>query len=611
MAETHQSPRNHMENTSIRSDSGIVQPPEMPPPPLNSNEFPPFGSHLDRADVAEPNRPATTHQPNLQVSPPAKAAQPPPVTQNQAKKSFLDAVNSQSTSASFPKAIQHSYLAGAPPTKLGEKMESQGLPKIQFSVAETEKLSEQYKFAIVGKFSHGFPPYRNMHRLLSTLKLQGPFTVTMITNRHVLINLKNEADYTKLWIQRLWHIDGFPMRTFKWTPSFRPQQESSLAPVWIRFPTLPAHLFHKDALYAIASLVGTPLKLDEPTLFQSRLTAARVCVEVDLANKLTEEIVIGIGNEEVVQKVVFENLPKYCMLCKHVGHEAQNCYTKGNAPKPQRFSQQQKGKATGQKEKSVKHAKNVIFEIGEPSKRKEYGAPPGDIESKNTFHALNQAEDEGEDGRAAEHASVNRNAGTGKSGDPQTKVTTETRYQSELPNSHFTHENTNVPPAPQSCADTNESLNPLPLCRSIVNHNVTFERSYDNSTFNFCNEDVVNIDGHCEGVTLAAPLQCLAPSPRPSSECYEQEQSHECTLNQAPMVDDTDPVIELSVSREEDLDQQNNEPPSEEITPATKSSWEDAAARGKHARSQSSENIQNYQILTRSKVKSGDPPHLQ
>ncbi|KAL2236232.1 UNVERIFIED_CONTAM: hypothetical protein Sindi_1355400 [Sesamum indicum] len=214
----------------------------------------------------------------------------------------------------------------------------------------------------------------------------------MITNKHVLINLKNEADYTKLWIQRLWHIDGFPMRTFKWTPSFWPQQESSLAPIWIRFPTLPAHLFHKDALYAIASLVGTPLKLDEPTMFQSRLTAARVCVEVDLANKLTEEIVIGIGNEEVVQKVIFENLPKYCMLCKHAGHEAQNCYTKGNAPKPQ-----------------------------QPSKRKEYGAPPGDIESKNTFHALHQAKDEGEDGCAAENALVDRNAGTGKSGDLQTK----------------------------------------------------------------------------------------------------------------------------------------------------------------------------------------------
>ncbi|KAL2224198.1 UNVERIFIED_CONTAM: hypothetical protein Sindi_2947400, partial [Sesamum indicum] len=321
---------------------------------------------------------AATHQPNLQDFPLAKVAQPPAVIQNQAKKSFVEAVNSQSTSASFSKAIQHSCLVGAPPTKLGEKNGIPGFAKIQFSTAETERLSEQYKFAIVGKFSDGFPSYRNMHRLLSTLKLQGPFTVTMITNRHVLINLKNEVDYTRLWIQILWHIDGFPMRTFKWTPSFRPQQQSSLAP-------------------------------------------------------------------------------------------------------------QQKGKATGQKEKSVKQAENVIFEIGEPSKRNEYGAPPGDIESKNTFHVLNQAEDEGEDARATENASVDKNVCTSNTGDLHIKVTRETRYHSELPNSHFTQANTNVPPAPQPCADINESLNPLPRCLTIakvLHHNVTIERSYDISSFN-------------------------------------------------------------------------------------------------------------------------------
>lgn len=127
----------------------------------------------------------------------------------------------------------------------------------------------------------------------------------------------------------------------------------------------------------------------------------------------------------------------------------------------------------------------------------------------------------------------------------------------------------------------------------------------------------MNIAGHCEGVNLATPLQCLAPSPRPSTEPCEQEQYPECTLNQAPMelyplsVDDTNPDIELDEIREEDLDQQNNEPPSEEKTPTTPFSWEDAAARGKHAQSQSSENTQSYKIWTRSKVKSGDLPHLQ
>ncbi|KAK4436810.1 Long chain base biosynthesis protein 2d [Sesamum alatum] len=29
-----------------------------------------------------------------------------------------------------------------------------------------------------------------------------------------------------------------------------------------------------------------------------------------------------------------EQVPKYCPFCKHVGHQASDCYTKGNAPKP-------------------------------------------------------------------------------------------------------------------------------------------------------------------------------------------------------------------------------------------------------------------------------------
>ncbi|KAL0320012.1 UNVERIFIED_CONTAM: hypothetical protein Sradi_5262700 [Sesamum radiatum] len=350
MAENHHPARTHMEIPPLRSDVAIDQPLEMGSSTHYSDKFPP--------SCAQPNR--------VKASP-------------QAQKSFVDAVNSQSTTPSFPKVIQHSYLAGAPSAKFVTKTESQGLPKIQFSVAEIERLSEHFRFAIVGKFSHGFPPYRNMHRLLSTLKLQGPFTVTMITNRHVLINLKNEADFTKLWIQRLWHIDGFLMRTFKFTPSFQPQHESSVAPVWICFPTLPAHLFHKDVLHAIASFVGTPLKLDESTLFQSRLTAARVCVEVHLTNELVEKIVIGIGDEE-------------------------------GPPTAKR----QGASCTESKEKVDKNVENVIFEIGESSntnarnQQVESNVDAIGIQSNNLFQVLNQMENE-DDGAGTNQVTLELN----------------------------------------------------------------------------------------------------------------------------------------------------------------------------------------------------------
>ncbi|KAL0334476.1 UNVERIFIED_CONTAM: hypothetical protein Sradi_4659500 [Sesamum radiatum] len=121
------------------------------------------------------------------------------------------------------------------------------------------------------KFSHGAPQYRNLHRLIVGLGVKGAFTVSMINAKHVLISLSNEADFSYLWLRRIWHIQGFPMRVFKWTPTFTPTQESSIVPVWVCFPELPAHLFHKDALFAVASMIGTPLQIDDFTSNQSKL----------------------------------------------------------------------------------------------------------------------------------------------------------------------------------------------------------------------------------------------------------------------------------------------------------------------------------------------------
>ncbi|KAL2225816.1 UNVERIFIED_CONTAM: hypothetical protein Sindi_1940300 [Sesamum indicum] len=112
--------------------------------------------------------------------------------------------------------------------------------------------------------------------------------VSMLNAKHVLICLSNESDFFYLWLRRIWHIQGFPMRIFKWTPSFTPAQESSIIPVWVRFPELPAHLFHKDALFAVANMIGTPLQIDDCTLNQPKLSNARISIEIDLNKPLVE-----------------------------------------------------------------------------------------------------------------------------------------------------------------------------------------------------------------------------------------------------------------------------------------------------------------------------------
>ncbi|KAL0441237.1 UNVERIFIED_CONTAM: hypothetical protein Sradi_0062600 [Sesamum radiatum] len=124
------------------------------------------------------------------------------------------------------------------------------------------------------------------------------------------------------------------MRVFKWSPTFTPEQESSITPIWVSFPELPAHLYRKDALFAIANNIGTPLQIADSTLNQSNLAKARVCVEIYLLKPLLKEIDLKICGATIVHNIVYEHIPNYCSLCKHVGHRDAECYSKGDAPKP-------------------------------------------------------------------------------------------------------------------------------------------------------------------------------------------------------------------------------------------------------------------------------------
>ncbi|KAL0356481.1 UNVERIFIED_CONTAM: hypothetical protein Sradi_4095000 [Sesamum radiatum] len=138
------------------------------------------------------------------------------------------------------------------------------------------------------------------------------------------------------------------MRVFKWSPTFILDQESSIVPVWVNFPDLPAHLFRKDALHTIATFVGTPLQIADSTFNRSMLSRARVCIEIDLLKPFVKELDLQINGITFVQKVEYEQVPQYCSLCKHVGHHDLECYTKGNAPKPPPRAKPTKDKTVAQ-----------------------------------------------------------------------------------------------------------------------------------------------------------------------------------------------------------------------------------------------------------------------
>lgn len=129
-------------------------------------------------------------------------------------------------------------------------------------------MASSLQFALIGKFTTGCPSFSVLKQRFTGFGLSGPYKVGLINFKHIVIRLSNAEDYGHLWMKRVVFIEGNAMRMFKWTPNFATKSESSIVPIWIGLPELPLHLLHKQALFDIASLVGRPLNVDEPSHYK-------------------------------------------------------------------------------------------------------------------------------------------------------------------------------------------------------------------------------------------------------------------------------------------------------------------------------------------------------
>ncbi|KAI3461494.1 hypothetical protein Pfo_018157 [Paulownia fortunei] len=187
-------------------------------------------------------------------------------------------------------------------TNRGQKSAYRGKKFIQFNRTENVEMVGPYKYTLIGKFSHGSPPIRDIQTRFAGLGLQGAFQIGLINIKHILIQLTSEEDFMRIWMKQILFQDGYQMRLFKWSPIFCTKIKSSIVPLWVR---------------CICKL----LRVDEPTADRTRPSVARVCVEIDLLESRDDEILIGLEESVISQK--------------HLGHSNEVC--EGNEyrrPKP-------------------------------------------------------------------------------------------------------------------------------------------------------------------------------------------------------------------------------------------------------------------------------------
>ncbi|KAI8544134.1 hypothetical protein RHMOL_Rhmol08G0272100 [Rhododendron molle] len=106
----------------------------------------------------------------------------------------------------------------------------------------------------------------------------------------------------------------------------------SSVPVWVKLYNVPLESWTEDAL----SYIGNPLYLDDFTQDRSRLTFARVCIEVDAAKEIPKSFVVNLGYGEPYEiRVEVPWKPQACHICKIFGHSTSACVVKPQAPPSQ------------------------------------------------------------------------------------------------------------------------------------------------------------------------------------------------------------------------------------------------------------------------------------
>lgn len=140
---------------------------------------------------------------------------------------------------------------------------------------------------------------------------------------YFLLRFMNREDKETVMMRGPYTIRNMPIILKEWTPDFNLSKDlERTMPIWVKLPQLPLCLWGLKSLNKIGSAIGNPLMTDECTAQKLRVSYARILVEVDITQKLVEEITISDRTGGKIKQIVeYEWKPEFCEKCQKAGHQ--------------------------------------------------------------------------------------------------------------------------------------------------------------------------------------------------------------------------------------------------------------------------------------------------
>jgi len=139
-------------------------------------------------------------------------------------------------------------------------------------------------------------------------------------------NFSSIEDMKSVWTLGVLNLKLGFLRFYCWTKDFIPKaQAQTHAQVWVRLMQLPQEYWGKQTHFEIASSLGTPLTIDEATQNRRFGLFARILIDVNMAEKMFESIIVEKEGHALTVMVQYEKYPLFCPHCKTLGHSIQAC----------------------------------------------------------------------------------------------------------------------------------------------------------------------------------------------------------------------------------------------------------------------------------------------
>ena len=252
-----------------------------------------------------------------------------------------------------------------------------GESMVQLDGAEVQNEEAKWKSALIAYVVGECPGYNVMNRYIKmNWSKAGQSTLYLHEEGYFIVKFQNLDDMNEILYSGPYTINNRPIILKQWSPDFDFGKEFlAEIPLWVNFPKLPLNCWGFGSLSRIASAIGVPLFADECTTKQTRISYARMLIEVDVTKAIPQQITVADpSGRTFVQEVVMEWKPQYCDKCQKIGHQCKSV-TQEEIPRKKKpwkkVTQTWQYKGPIQQQEKIEECGEVMKKPGEDGKNVE------------------------------------------------------------------------------------------------------------------------------------------------------------------------------------------------------------------------------------------------